>query len=110
MPAHAQRMRSLLASDKEGVFCRVARRGHTVRGEVRAGRRAGKQRRCTQHAGERARLKDSGARARAERTRNISYICVTLDVSKLSGWLNALAPCRVERRACDARRGAGWEA
>ena len=25
---------------------------------------------------------------------------VTLDVSKLSGWLNADANCRVERRAC----------
>eukprot|EP00964_Phaeocystis_antarctica_P072475 scaffold44333_cov59-Phaeocystis_antarctica.AAC.3 len=32
---------------------------------------------------------------------------VTLEVSKLSGWLNADAPCRVERRACDAGRGAG---
>eukprot|EP00964_Phaeocystis_antarctica_P049979 scaffold28957_cov67-Phaeocystis_antarctica.AAC.2 len=36
---------------------------------------------------------------------------VTLDVSKLSGWLNARAPCRVERRACDAERGVGrgWD-
>eukprot|EP00964_Phaeocystis_antarctica_P069419 scaffold42180_cov51-Phaeocystis_antarctica.AAC.1 len=41
---------------------------------------------------------------------------VTLDVSKLSGWLNAVAPCRVERRVCDAerevwagrRQGMGW--
>ena len=32
---------------------------------------------------------------------------VTLDVSKLSGWLNADADCRVERRAYDAGRGAG---
>ena len=32
---------------------------------------------------------------------------VTLDVSRLSGWLNAHAPCRIERRACDAGRGAG---
>eukprot|EP00964_Phaeocystis_antarctica_P033238 scaffold18868_cov59-Phaeocystis_antarctica.AAC.3 len=30
---------------------------------------------------------------------------VTLDVSKLSGWLNFDAACRVERRACDAERG-----
>ena len=30
---------------------------------------------------------------------------VTLDVSKLSAWLNAVAVCRVERRACDAGRG-----
>ena len=31
-------------------------------------------------------------------------ILVTLDVLKLSGWLNANAVCRVERRACDAGR------
>ena len=31
---------------------------------------------------------------------------VTLDVSKLSGWLNANAPCRVEREGYDAERGA----
>ena len=32
---------------------------------------------------------------------------VTLDVSKLSSWLNADAFCRVESRAYDAERGAG---
>ena len=57
----------------------------------------------------RARLKVAGARARAERTWNICCMVVTLDVSKLSGWLNADAPCRVERRACDARQGAAQE-
>ena len=51
-----------------------------------------------------------GGRARAERTVNIWYMSVTLDVSKLSGWLNADAPCRVERGACDAGRGAAREA
>ena len=30
-----------------------------------------------------------GARARAERTTNMAYMFVTLEVSKLSGWLNA---------------------
>ena len=30
------------------------------------------------------------------RTRNMLPILVTLDVSRLSGWLNADAPCRVE--------------
>eukprot|EP00964_Phaeocystis_antarctica_P127397 scaffold91077_cov47-Phaeocystis_antarctica.AAC.2 len=35
---------------------------------------------------------------------------VTLDVSKLSGWLNFDALCRVERRACDAERGVDREA
>jgi len=58
----------------------------------------------------RARLKAAGASARAERTWNIRSMFVTLDVSKLSGWLNADAPCRVERRACDAGGGAGREA
>ena len=58
----------------------------------------------------RARLKAAGARARAERTWNMASMVVTLDVSKLSGWLNADACCRVERRACDAGRGAAREA
>ena len=58
----------------------------------------------------RARLKAVGARARAERTQNIQRMSVTLDVSKLSGWLNADAYCGVERRACDAGRGAAREA
>ena len=38
--------------------------------------------------------------ARAERTVNIWYMLVTLDVSRLSGWLNAVADCRVKRKAC----------
>ena len=41
---------------------------------------------------------------------NMSLMSVTLDVSKLSGWLNANAPYRVGRRACDAGRGVGREA
>ena len=40
----------------------------------------------------------------------MKFMSVTLDVSRLSGWLNATAFCRVERRACDAGRGAGREA
>ena len=55
----------------------------------------------------RARLKAWGHRARAERTPNMVCMVVTLDVSKLSGWLNADAYCRVERRAYDAERGVG---
>ena len=39
-------------------------------------------------------------RARAERTWNMDCMLVTLDVSRLSGWLNAPpTPCRVEREA-----------
>ena len=51
-----------------------------------------------------------GGRARAERTKNMKRLSQTLDMSKLSGWLNAPAYCRVERRACDAGRGAAREA
>ena len=48
-----------------------------------------------------------GYRSCAERTENIHCMAVTLDVSKLSGWLNFDAACRVERRAHDAGRGVG---
>ena len=51
-----------------------------------------------------------GDRARAERTWNMFRLSVTLDVSKLSAWLNADAYCRVERRARDAGCGAAREA
>ena len=54
--------------------------------------------------------KGCGARARAERTWNIRSMFVTLEVSKLSGWLNTDARCRVERQACDVGRGAAREA
>ena len=40
---------------------------------------------------------EAEGKARAERTLNISAKSVTLDVSRLSGWLNADARCRVER-------------
>ena len=64
-----------------------------MRGEVRAVRREG-----------------SIAGHGKERTLNMACMFVTLDVSKLSGWLNAFAVCRVERRAYDVGRGAGREA
>ena len=55
-----------------------------------------------------------GARLKAggwcTRTLNMLLMVVTLDVSKLSFWLNADARCRVERRACDAGGGADREA
>jgi hypothetical protein len=51
------------------------------------------------------RLKTWGARARAGRTQNMLIMFVTLEVSKLSGWLNADAYCQVEGRSmrCGAR-------
>ena len=42
---------------------------------------------------------EAAGRARAERTLNMDCMFVTLEVSKLSGWLNAHACCRVERGA-----------
>jgi len=47
-------------------------------------------------------LKDQlviGGRTRAEHTENMYPMFVTLDVSRLSGWLNVFADCRVEREA-----------
>ena len=49
-------------------------------------------------------------KARAERTWNMLIMSVTLDVSKLSGWLNATACCRVQGRVYEVQRGAGREA
>ena len=34
---------------------------------------------------------------------NMYFLFVTLDMSKLSSWLNAVAYCRVERRAYAVR-------
>ena len=51
-----------------------------------------------------------GPRAHAERTENMFAASVTLDMSKLSAWLNADAYCRVNRRTCDAGRGTAREA
>jgi hypothetical protein len=57
--------------------------------------------------GEKARLKAWGARGRgrAERTVNMPYMVVTLDVSKFSGWLNFCTPCQPKGGACDMGRG-----
>ena len=48
-----------------------------------------------------------GTRARAERTRNMPSMVVTLDVSKFSGWLNANALCRVEKGSLRGRDAGG---
>ena len=48
---------------------------------------------------ERPRLQRLRVRARAERTENMYPVSVTLDVSRLSGWLNAVALCRAKGEA-----------
>ena len=83
-----------------------------MRGEVRAGRREGVRRRRRRRACPRGKARLNwllGARARAERTLNMYCMVVTLEVSQLSGWLNADAFCRVEGRSmrCGARCGTG---
>ena len=74
---------------------RVERRAYYGAGRA-AGREAedGGRRRC--RGGLVCRL---GVGHGKERTANMAIMVVTLDVSKLSGWLNAFASCRVERRA-----------
>ena len=67
---------------------------------MRAGRREGmKKAAAAQAACRKAPTVEAEGRARAERTRNILYMLVTLGVSKLSGWSNADAICRVEMKA-----------
>jgi hypothetical protein len=84
---------------------------HEKSGDRRAGRREGVGA-AAQQAGcrQRTRLWRLLAGARAERTMNMPYMVVTLDVSQLSGWLNADC-CRVEResikRAATCRPGGG---
>ena len=69
--------------------CRESKGGHhTVRGEVQAGRREGGG--CKQGAREGSTIDCRlGAGDWEERTVNIQSMLVTLEVSKLSGWLNA---------------------
>ena len=64
---------------------------------MRAGRMSGRRRRRKQC--KKAPTVGAEARTRKERTENMPFILMTLDVSKLSGWLNADAPCRVAKEA-----------
>ena len=82
-----ERVRTLPSPRKEGA-CDVGR-------GVRAGRRKGRiwRWRRKRHARGEGPTQGLGVRARAERTWNMYFMFPTLDVSKLSGWLNACAPC-----------------
>ena len=83
--------------------CRVARKACAAGRGVRPGRRVhgGGGGANGMHRGgpTEVQLKALGARARAERSENILAMLVTLDVSRLSGWLNADAPadCQVRK-------------
>ena len=60
---------------------------------MRAGRRGG----GSGVVGGASRTVEVEGRARAERTPNMYSVLVTLDMSRLSGWLNADAYCRVKK-------------
>ena len=77
------------ACGKRGGMCGAGRR----EGRGAGGGGASSVRREYPNCGDRA------GRARPERTANMACMVVTLDVSKLSGWLNTDALCRVERQA-----------
>ena len=97
-------MSNLFALDKELAYCRVPQGGRTVRGGMRGGRREGvRWRRRMQRAGEG--LTGEQGQARAERTANMALMLVTLEVSRLSGWLKYDAYCRVPQRGRTMRGG-----
>eukprot|EP00964_Phaeocystis_antarctica_P033698 scaffold19101_cov53-Phaeocystis_antarctica.AAC.6 len=76
------------------AYCRESNGGHTMLGEVRAGRQEAAGDRGARSVQRRARLQ-TGSRAHGEeRTWNMPCMVVTLELSKLSGWLNAYASCR----------------
>jgi len=97
----------------EGVRSLPSRKGVACDAERGAGREAGESVRRSRRKRHTRGRPDSrlllGARARAERTANMWSMFVTLEVSQLSGWLNARATCRVEGRGmrCGARCGPG---
>ena len=88
-------MRSLFASNNPSVPCDVGREAWEE-GRHAGWEAAGRVEVAVMQAArwEGPTVEDEG-RARAERTENMLYMLVTLDVSKLSGWLNADAYCRV---------------
>ena len=93
MPNHAQRMSSWLAMDREFARCRVAGREYDA--GPGAARKSGRRQATAVHAACRGGLDCRlGAGHGEEHTRNICSMVVTLEVSKLSGWLNADADCR----------------
>ena len=80
------------------AICRVKEGSIGRGGNKRAGRARAWRRRRMQRAGKAPTVEAEGS-ARAERTENIHRMSVTLDVSRLSGWLNVDAPYRVKREA-----------
>ena len=110
LPAHAQRMSSLLALDREFAPCRVAGREYDA--GPGAARKSGRRQATAVHAACRGGLDCRlGAGHGEEHTTNMPCMFVTLEMSKLSGWLNADAPCRESKGGHTVRgESAGLEA
>eukprot|EP00964_Phaeocystis_antarctica_P063581 scaffold38171_cov50-Phaeocystis_antarctica.AAC.1 len=85
-------MNALLPTDKDAP-CQVERGCALREGSERAKVAA------AQAAAGRGPAAEWGQGHARSRTVNIWYMLVTLDVSRLSGWLNAVADCRVKREA-----------
>ena len=80
------------------AYCRESKEGYAVRVEV-YGSGGSRRWKTAAHAACRgARDCRLGAGHGEERTWNMDCMAVTLDVSKLSGWLNARAYCRAGER------------
>ena len=80
--------------------CRGSKGAHTVRGEVcgsAPGGGGGRRTTAAQAACRRGLDCRLGAGHGEERTSNMKRMVVTLEVSKLSGWLNDDAACRVSK-------------
>ena len=94
--------------ERRRVLPSQEKRAYDARGEVRAveggRRRATAAHQAAHRGGLGCRL---GQAMRAERTLNMEDIVVTLAVSKLRSWLNALAYCRAEMRARSCEVGGG---
>ena len=75
--------------------CREPKGWHTIRCWVRCGPGGGRRRATAVQKARRGGLAaaDCEQGNREERTRNMELMSVTLDVSKLSGWLKADAAC-----------------
>ena len=81
--------------ERQCVLPRESKEGHTCEARY-AGRQAGGggRPRCKQRAGEGSTADLGQGTGGEERTENMPAMSVTLEVLKLSGWLNDDAPCR----------------
>ena len=103
MTLEVSKLSGLLNAD---ASCRESKRGHTVRGEYTGSGGGRRLATAVQTACRRGLDRRFGAGHGEEHTSNMWLMSVTLEVSKLSGWLNADAPCRGSKgRACGAGRG-----